>query len=305
MDGEPAMQIDWKAGIAVAVVSSLINGAAFVLQKKGMLRSNSRGVSHYFDVVWLSGMACLIVGQLGNFLAFKMIPAVLVTSLGALGVLFGAVLASWILQESFNILGKLACVLCCCGSVNLILKCPDQQEISWLDLLERLQDKVFVGYMLLVTLLVVTLIVLVAPAYGRSYILVYVAICSLLGAFTVPSCKGLHLVGAEIFREGGPSDDRAWPLFLGLLGTLVVSIRTQLYFIQESLKYFSSNMFQAIYFVMFTFTVSFTSALLFKEWTALTVIDRCAMLCALITVCVGVVLLCISQEEALKKKKAP
>lgn len=160
----------------------------------------------------------------------------------------------------------------------------------------------FVSYALLVVLLLITLIVWIAPAHGRSNIMVYVAICSLLGSFTVPSSKGLGVVRPEAFGQG-PSSNRALALFLGLLGTLAVSILIQFFFINKALECFSSNIFEAIYYVTFTSTVILASAVLFKEWTALTLIDSLAMLCGLITVFVGVILLRISQETLISWKK--
>ncbi|AWP11406.1 putative magnesium transporter NIPA1-like [Scophthalmus maximus] len=210
-----------------------------------------------------------------------------------------AVLASWILEEHLNILGKLGCVICCCGSVVLIIHAPKAEAVtSRLELEERLSDPVFVTYALLVVLLLITLIGRIAPAHGTSNIMVYVAICSLLGSFTVPSSKGLGLVAPDVFGEG-PASGRALALFLGLLGTLAISILIQFFFINKALECFSSNVFEAIYYVTFTSTVILSSALLFREWTALTVTDGLAVLCGLTTVCVGVVLLRISQEALI------
>ncbi|TMS20304.1 Magnesium transporter NIPA1 [Larimichthys crocea] len=159
-DSEPGGVSLPVAGIVIAVVSSFINGSTFVLQKKGILRSRDRGGSYLTDVVWWTGTLSMVVGQVGNFLAYNVAPAVIVTPLGALGVLFGAVLASWILKEHLNILGKLGCILCCCGSVVLIIHAPKAEAVtSRLELEERLSDPVFVLYALLVVLLLVILIV--------------------------------------------------------------------------------------------------------------------------------------------------
>lgn len=52
-----------------------------------------------------------------------------------------ALLASWILKEHLNILGKLGCVLCCCGSVVLIIHAPKAEAVtSTVELEERLSD---------------------------------------------------------------------------------------------------------------------------------------------------------------------
>lgn len=150
--------------------------------------------------------------------------------------------------------------------------------------------------------MLITLILWIAPAHGKSNIIVYVAICSLLGSFTIPSSKGLVLVAPDLFAEG-PVNSRALVVFLGLLVTLTVSILIQFFFINKALECFSSNIFEAIYYVMFTSTVIFASGLLFKEWTALCVTDSLAMLCSLATVSIGVILLCISQEAVITWKQ--
>ncbi|CAL8255656.1 unnamed protein product [Merluccius merluccius] len=285
-------------GIIIAVTSSLINGSTFVLQKKGMLRAQAKGSSYLKDVVWWIGTLSMIVGQIGNFLAYNVAPAVIVTPLGALGVLFGAVLAWWLLQERLELLGQLGCVLCCCGSVVLIIHAPQAQPItSRTQLEERLLDPVFVCYASLVLLLLIALIGWVAPAHGCSNVMVYVSICSLLGSFTVPSSKALGLVAEETFFSRGSSG--ALVLFLGLLGTLAASVIIQFLYINKALEHFSCNVFEALYYVAFTSSVLLASALLFKEWKELTVVDSLAMTCALATVFVGVVLLRVSNEAVL------
>ena len=157
-----------------------------------------------------------------------------------------------------------------------------------------LSPPVFVCYSFLVLLLLIGLIFWVAPVHGSSNIMVYVSICSLLGSFTVPSSKALGLVAEEAFFSGG----RALVLFFGLLGILSASVITQFLFIDKALQRFSCNMFEALYYVSFTCSVLLASSLLFKEWRGLTV-DSLAMVCALTTMCVGVVLLRVSHEAVL------
>ncbi|KAI4891982.1 hypothetical protein NFI96_034193 [Prochilodus magdalenae] len=287
-------------GVCIAIVSSFVNGSTFVLQKKGILRARRSGGSYLTDCVWWSGTLAMIVGQIGNFLAHNAAPAVLVTPLGALGVLFGAVLASWLLQEHLNILGKLGCVLCCCGSVVIIIHSPKSESVaSRLELEERLLDPVFLSYIALVVLLLVILIGWLSPAYGKSNIMVYVGICSLLGSFTVPSCKGLGLAAQDAFSGDFSTDNRALYLFLCLLAVLLVSILIQFTFINKALENFSSNMFEAVYYVVFTSSVILASAILFKEWETLGVMDCLGILCGFTTVSVGVTLLRISQEAVI------
>uniref|UniRef100_A0A8C3BIJ6 Uncharacterized protein n=1 Tax=Cairina moschata TaxID=8855 RepID=A0A8C3BIJ6_CAIMO len=81
-------------GLSVAVVSSLVNGSTFVLQKKGIVRARGRGLFLFLLTVAL--------GQIGNFLAYTAVPTVLVTPLGALGVHFSFLLAERKTEHSWQ-----------------------------------------------------------------------------------------------------------------------------------------------------------------------------------------------------------
>lgn len=179
-----------------------------------------------------------------------------------------------------------------CGEISLTHSQTLPKMVSDLSILVL----VFLVYISVVVLLLIVLIGRLSPAHGKSNIMVYVGICSLLGSFTVPSSKGLGLTAQEAFSGTPTSDSRALYLFLGLLGILVVSILIQFTFINKALESFSSNMFEAIYYVTFTSCVILASAILFREWTALGIVDCFGILCGFVTVSVGVALLRISQE---------
>jgi hypothetical protein len=72
----------------------------------------------------------VIIGEVANFAAYAFAPAILVTPLGALSVLIGAVLGSYILKEELGTLGKLGCAICLIGSVIIVLHAPPDKEIQ-------------------------------------------------------------------------------------------------------------------------------------------------------------------------------
>jgi uncharacterized membrane protein len=90
------------------------------------------------DFLHLSRLNCanrsaVIVGEVANFAAYAFAPAILVTPLGALSVLIGAVLGSYFLKEKLGTLGKLGCAICLIGSVIIILHAPPDQDIETID----------------------------------------------------------------------------------------------------------------------------------------------------------------------------
>ncbi|KAL1774646.1 Magnesium transporter NIPA1 [Sigmodon hispidus] len=364
-------------GLGVAVVSSLVNGSTFVLQKKGIVRAKRRGTSYLTDIVWWAGTIAMAVGQIGNFLAYTAVPTVLVTPLGALGVPFGSILASYLLKEKLNILGKLGCLLSCAGSVVLIIHSPKSesvttqaeleekltnpglvrhkvfvgllsvcggglgrflnhvftpglalgilgvafsirappfigQSMAWSFCFTMLSFKlralvdiislpliegvaVFVGYLCIVLLMLLLLIFWIAPAHGPTNIMVYISICSLLGSFTVPSTKGIGLAAQDILHNN-PSSQRALCLCLVLLAVLGCSIIVQFRYINKALECFDSSVFGAIYYVVFTTLVLLASAILFREWSNVGLVDFLGMACGFTTVSVGIVLIQVFKE---------
>lgn len=73
------------------------------------------------------------IGEVCNFAAYAFAPAILVTPLGALSVLIGAVLGSYFLQEELGTLGKLGSAICLIGTVIIVLHAPPDEEINTID----------------------------------------------------------------------------------------------------------------------------------------------------------------------------
>ncbi|XP_036714734.1 magnesium transporter NIPA1 isoform X3 [Balaenoptera musculus] len=218
-DGPPAF--------AVTPAWGALGGQDLLTSRPLQWPHQCRSTSYLTDIVWWAGTIAMAVGQIGNFLAYTAVPTVLVTPLGALGVPFGSILASYLLKEKLNILGKLGCLLSCAGSVVLIIHSPKSESVTTqAELEEKLTNPVFVGYLCIVLLTLLLLIFWIAPAHGPTNIMVYISICSLLGSFTVPSTKGIGLAAQDIFHNN-PSSQRALCLCLALLAVLGCSIIVQ------------------------------------------------------------------------------
>lgn len=75
----------------------------------------------------------VVLGEVCNFAAYAFAPAILVTPLGALSVLIGAVLGSYILKEELGTLGKLGCAICLLGAIIIVLHAPADENIETID----------------------------------------------------------------------------------------------------------------------------------------------------------------------------
>jgi drug/metabolite transporter (DMT)-like permease len=91
------------------------------------------GFVYLKNPLWWAGIATLALGEVCNFAAYAFAPAILVTPLGALSVLIGAVLGSYFLKEELGTLGKLGSAICLIGAVVIVLHAPPDEEIETID----------------------------------------------------------------------------------------------------------------------------------------------------------------------------
>lgn len=296
-------------GLCLALLSAVLIGVSVILKKKALLRLASNGNTragegghgYLKDWLWWGGLLTMGAGEACNFAAYAFAPATLVTPLGALSVLISAVLSSYLLGEVLNILGKLGCLLCVLGSILLVIHAPQEQEVTSLqEMTDKLLEPGFLVYASVVLLLSVILIVHVSPRYGPSNILVYIGICSLLGAFTVSSVKGLAIVIKTCFYD---YKVLANPLTWILLVTLIVSVVTQVNYLNKSLDSFNTLMVYPIYYVLFTSVVLCTSIILFQEWSSMSAVDVVTTVGAFLIIVLGVAMLHLFRELQMTLKQ--
>ncbi|XP_070712151.1 magnesium transporter NIPA4 [Pempheris klunzingeri] len=296
-------------GLTLALLSAFLIGGSVILKKKALLRLASNGHTragdgghgYLKDWLWWGGLFTMGAGEACNFAAYMFAPATLVTPLGALSVLISAVLSSHLLGEVLNVVGKLGCLLCVLGSVLLVLHAPQEQEVTSLqDMTDKLLEPGFLVYMSVVSVLCAVLVLYFSPRVGRSNILVYISICSLLGSFTVSSVKGLAIVIDTVFYD---TSVLASPLTWILLFTLIVSIVTQVNYLNKSLDTFSTLLVYPIYYVLFTSVVLSTSIILFQEWRSMAAVDVVTTLGSFLVIVVGVAMLHLFKELQVTMKQ--
>jgi magnesium transporter len=126
-------------GLGLAIISTMAIGTSFVITKKGLNDAADKhgfegdGFAYLKTPLWWAGISTLVIGEVANFAAYAFAPAILVTPLGALSVLIGAVLGAYFLGEELGTLGRLGCAICLIGSVVIVLHAPPDKEIQTVD----------------------------------------------------------------------------------------------------------------------------------------------------------------------------
>ncbi|KAJ7700660.1 DUF803-domain-containing protein [Mycena olivaceomarginata] len=268
---------DKYIGLALAVSSSAAIGTSTVITKKGLTAaadgtSASENLSYLRNPVWWAGMSTLILGEVANFAAYTFAPPVLVTPLGALSVLIGAVLASFLLNERLGHLGRVGCALCLIGSVIIVLHAPDDKKIETIvDFLEYAEKPGFLLYCLTVCILAVVLAYVVVPQHGRTNPVVYISIASIVGSVSVITyIFGLISVGC---------------------------ILIQLNYYNKALDIFSVNIVNPMYYVGFCSATIVASLILFEGFNTTDATNTVSLLCGFIVTFLGVHILNLSMLE--------
>ncbi|XP_010851272.1 PREDICTED: magnesium transporter NIPA2 [Bison bison bison] len=302
---------DFYIGLGLAMSSSIFIGGSFILKKKGLLRlarkgstrAGQGGHAYLKEWLWWAGLLSMGAGEVANFAAYAFAPATLVTPLGALSVLVSAILSSYFLNERLNLHGKIGCLLSILGSTVMVIHAPKEEEIETLnEMSHKLGDPGFVVFATLVVIVSLILIFVVGPRHGQTNILVYITICSVIGAVSVSCAKGLGIAIKELFA-GKPVLQH--PLTWILLLSLIVCVSTQINYLNRALDIFNTSIVTPIYYVFFTTSVITCSAILFKEWQDMPVDDVIGTLSGFFTIIVGIFLLHAFKDVSFSLSSLP
>ena len=130
---------DKYVGLLLAITAGGAIGSSLVITKKGLLDASKRhgfegeGYQYLKNPIWWAGTLTMGLGEVANFAAYAFAPAILVTPLGALSVLTGAILGSYFLNEKLGKLGKIGCLTCVIGSLIIVLHAPPDKEVQTVD----------------------------------------------------------------------------------------------------------------------------------------------------------------------------
>ncbi|KAF9320660.1 hypothetical protein BG000_003127 [Podila horticola] len=300
-------QHDKYVGLMLAVSSSLMIGISFVITKKGLIDSTSRHAGqgsasdqYLFlkNPIWLLGMLTMAAGEIANFAAYSFAPAILVTPLGALSVIIGAVLASFFLHEKLGTVGKVGCALCLIGSVVIVLHSPEEKNIESVDeILSYAMAPAFLMYSLFVLGFSSFMIYRVVPKYGNKTPVVNISICSLVGSITVMASKGFGIALKLTFAGSNQLTHASTYFFAIMVGVCIV---VQMNYFNKALDMFSTNVVMPIYYVMFTTATITASVILFQGFNTTSTVNVVSLFCGFGTIFSGVLLLNNAQHPAVE-----
>ncbi|POY75994.1 hypothetical protein BMF94_1079 [Rhodotorula taiwanensis] len=293
---------DKYIGLALAVSSSIAIGTSFIITKKGLISAadshdgfSSDSYSYLKNGLWWAGMLTMVVGEVANFAAYTYAPPILVTPLGALSVLIGAILAAFFLGERLGKIGISGCSLCLVGSIVIVLHAPEDKEIATVDeMLEYALQPGFMAYCLFVLVFSIYMIYKVAPKYGATNPLVHISICSLVGSISVMAVKALGIALKLTFA----GNNQLWRAGTWIFAITVAGcIATQMAHFNKALDLFPTTVVNTSYYVFFTTSTLLASVILFHGLNTAGGAQTFSLLCGLYIISMGVYLLNLSRAE--------
>ncbi|KAJ7661036.1 magnesium transporter NIPA-domain-containing protein [Mycena rosella] len=286
---------DKYIGLALAVASSVAIGTSTVITKKGLTAaadgtSATDNMSYLRNPIWWTGMSTF-----ANFAAYTFAPPIMVTPLGALSVIIGAILASFLLNERLGHLGRVGCALCLLGSSIIVLHAPPDEELQTVtQFLDYALQPGFLLYCFTVCVFSLVMAYGVAPKHGRTNPLVYISIASLVGSVSVMFVKGFGVAVKLTFAGHNQFIYPSTYLFGFIFAGCIV---IQLHYSNRALDIFSVNLVNPMYYVGFCTATIVASLILFKGFNTENASNTVSLLCGFIVTFLGVHVLNLSMLE--------
>ncbi|KAJ6517109.1 DUF803-domain-containing protein [Mycena vulgaris] len=278
-------------GLAMAIVGSFAIGTSSVITKMGLTASAdgtsaTENMSFLRNSMWWAGTSALVVGEVANFGAYTFAPPIMVTPLGALSVIVGAIFASFLLNEQLGHLGRVGCAMCILGSSIIVLHAPGDQDLETVtEFLEYAVEPGFLLYCFTVCVFSLFMAYAVAPKHGRTNPLVYISIASLVGSVSVMFVKGFGVALKLTFAGHNQFIYPSTYLF-GVISVACIFI--QLNYANKALDLFSVNLVNPIYYVGFCTATVIASLILFKGLNTTSVTDTLSLLIGFVVTFLGV-----------------
>ncbi|KAI8975995.1 magnesium transporter NIPA-domain-containing protein [Pilobolus umbonatus] len=290
-------------GVTLAIASGIFIGSSFVFKKKGLLDSNAKsggvageGYSYLKSSMWWAGMILMVVGEACNFVAYAFTQAILVTPLGALSVVLSAILSSIFLKERLSFQGKVGCLQCLLGAIIIVMHAPEQgaADTSIETFKTLMLSPGFIVYACLAVAIALFLVFYCGPRWGKTNMLVYISICSLIGSLSVVLTQGIG--GAIVHSFTVENQFTNWFVYLVLALTLI-TLAVEIIYLNKALNLFNTAVVTPTYYVLFTTLTIVSSIVLYRGFDASPVnVITCVF--GFLIICSGVALLQHSRSDA-------
>ncbi|KAF4763685.1 hypothetical protein N7455_010637 [Penicillium solitum] len=214
---------------------------------------------------WWAGIVLMVVGEMGNFMAYGFAPASIVSPLGVVALISNCIIAPCLLKEQFRKRDLWGVLVSIAGAVVVVLSAKSSEEqIGPEEIWANITRWEFELYLGLTTSLIIGLM-WASHKYGSRSILIDVGLVALFGGYTALSTKGVSsLLSGTLWHV------ITFPITYLLVFVLVSSALMQIRYINRALQRFDSTQVIPTQFVLFTLAVIIGSGVLYRDFESIT-----------------------------------
>ncbi|KAF3027443.1 hypothetical protein E8E15_009286 [Penicillium rubens] len=227
--------------------------------------ANGNRKSYLKSPYWWVGIVLMVVGEMGNFMAYGFAPASIVSPLGVVALISNCIIAPCLLKEKFRKRDLWGVIVSVAGAVVVVLSAKSSEEqIGPGEIWASITRWEFELYLGLTTSLIIGLM-WASHQYGSRSILIDVGLVALFGGYTALSTKGVSsLLSGTLWHV------ITFPITYLLVFVLVSSALMQIRYINRALQRFDSTQVIPTQFVLFTLAVIIGSAVLYRDFESIT-----------------------------------
>lgn len=231
-------------------------------EKKGEEEKEEHHDKSYLkSPIWWAGIAMMVLGEAGNFLAYGFAPASIVSPLGVVALVSNCLIAPLLLGERFRWRDAVGVLIAIAGCVTVVLSASDSNPKLDPDKIWRLLGHWEFETYLGITIFLIIALSVASTKHGHKTILIDLGLVGLYGGYTALSTKGIaSLLSASIWRVV------TFPITYLLLAVLIFTAVMQIKYVNRALQHFNATMVIPTQFVMFTLSVIIGSAILYRDF---------------------------------------
>ncbi|KAF0436872.1 DUF803-domain-containing protein [Gigaspora margarita] len=210
---------------------------------------------------WWAGLFLMIIGELGNFIAYAFAPASVIAPLGTVALISNVILAPIMLKETFRPQDLIGILIAIIGAVVVVINSKSDEvklspEAIWIAIMQT-QFTIYLS----VTLVMSMMLIFLSDKIGHKLIIIDLSLVAIFGGYTVLSTKAISslLTMKFVLMFSYPI---TYILLFILMSTAVLQIR----FLNKALKQFDSTEVIPTQFVLFTISAIIGSAILYNDF---------------------------------------
>ncbi|CAO3652810.1 unnamed protein product [Mucor hiemalis] len=211
--------------------------------------------------IWWLGISVMILGELGNFIAYGFAPASTIAPLGTTTLVSNAILAPILLNERFRKRDFLGISFAIIGATGVVYSSKSKETDLSPELILHILTQTRSLLFYLITVIVICFLTVLSEFHSDETIFVNLGLVALYGSYTVLATKGVSsMLSVTLYHM------LRYTITYVLLLVLVSSAVMQIKYLNRALQHFESTTVIPTQFVLFTISAIIGSAVVYKDF---------------------------------------